>query len=107
MLLPATNSTIPQWTNRTNPRPRPSQQGSSTNSKDDFLFDESNVILAAVGVLLAFFTLLIAILQWKQFRRSNQSSESIGPDPKSESSVEMGAFGAFLPFNLFDAIHGC
>ena len=68
------------------------------NSQHDLEFDKLNIILASVGLLLAFLTILIGILQWQQFRRSSQSTDTLDSGARSQSSVEMGPFGELLSF---------
>jgi hypothetical protein len=107
MLLPANYSMPTRWANHSNPPPRPSQQDSSMASQNDLEYDELNIILASVGLLLAFFTLLIGILQWQQFRRSKRSTDSVGCGPESESSINMDPFNKLLSFESFNTIPRC
>jgi hypothetical protein len=76
-------------------------------SQNDLEYDELNIILASVGLLLAFFTLLIGILQWQQFRRSKRSTDSVGCGPESESSINMDPFNKLLSFESFNTIPRC
>jgi hypothetical protein len=76
-------------------------------SQNDIEYDELNIILASVGLLLAFLTLLIGILQWQQFRRSKRPTGSVDSGPESESSIDMGPFGRLLPLELHNIIPRC
>ena len=78
---------------RSQARTRSNQQ---ETGQQNLLFDEINVVLVSIGSLLTFVTLVVAVLQWQQYRQRHRSNGHIESSAESGIGLAMGSVGSFM-----------